>query len=561
MSYLVMARKWRPLQFEDVVAQSHITTTLMNAIKNDRLASAYLFSGPRGVGKTTTARVLAKAINCENGPTPTPCNKCSICQEITESRSFEVLEIDGASNRGIDEIRNLRANLKYGVSKGKYKIYIIDEVHMLTTEAFNALLKSLEEPPPNVLFIFATTESHKVPATILSRCQKYDFRRIPLQEIVEQLRKICSAEKIEVDKESLYLIANKSEGSMRDSQSLLDQVVAFCGQNVNKEQLSELLGIIDQELFFKCSDCIANKTIPEALQLVEAIYEQGYDIGEFLNELTGHLRNILVVKATGKTDLLEGLDSFGPRYKEIVQSFSETDLLRLIQLSSEAANQVKHSFNAKMILEMTLVKMIKMDSTVELDQLLSQIDKLQTGSPPGADTASKSVRKPESSGNGSGLSAIKEVKSLIQEVEPVEKAEPEKMESAVEAASLGKVQERWSSIIDKVKLKKIHLGSFLTEGFPTNLQEGTLEISFGKENGFHINTINQSKQLIQEVILDQTGFQVAIHCRKNESEEFREILAKHRPEFQAAPASNDDNELKIPIIKKVIEMFDGEIVR
>jgi len=229
MSYVVLARKWRPMKFEKVVAQSHVTTTLSNAIKNDRLASAYLFSGPRGIGKTTTARIFAKAINCDKGPTPTPCNECSSCTEITGSRSLDVFEIDGASNRGIDEVRNLRENLRYAATQGKYKIYIIDEVHMLTTEAFNALLKTLEEPPAKVLFIFATTEPHKVPATILSRCQRYDFRRIPLNEIVQQLQNICTSEKINIDEKSLFLIARKSDGSLRDSQSLLFRLINYFG--------------------------------------------------------------------------------------------------------------------------------------------------------------------------------------------------------------------------------------------------------------------------------------------------------------------------------------------
>jgi DNA polymerase-3 subunit gamma/tau len=559
MSYLVLARKWRPLQFEDVVAQDHVTTTLMNAIKNERLASAYLFAGPRGVGKTTTARIFAKAINCENGLTPTPCNQCSSCQEITESRSIEVFEIDGASNRGIDEVRNLRENLRYAAPKGKYKIYIIDEVHMLTTEAFNALLKSLEEPPPKVLFIFATTEAHKVPATILSRCQRYDFRRMPQQEIVEQLQKICAEEKVEIDDESLYLLAKKSEGSMRDSQSLLDQVISFCGQKVKSEELTDLLGIIDQELFFNCTDCLVNRNIEQALTLVETIYDQGHDLGDFLNGLTEHFRNILVVKATSKTDLLEGAETYASRYQEVGDSFSETDLLRLVNLSSEAAIQIKHSFNPKMILEMTLVKMIKMDKSVELDQLIDQIKGLES-----TPTASRQEPKPEppapENAARTSVAMIKEVKGVFKEPPAEQTAKPITNGSAAVAVSLSKVKDKWTDIIDEVRIKKIHLGSFLTEGYPTKIQDGFLEISFGKENGFHINTINQNKVLIQDVIRDQTGFGLSILCKKNEGEDFREIIAKHRP-VSEPKATEAEPSLQVPIIKKVIEMFDGEIVR
>ncbi len=261
MGYLVIARKWRPKQFEEVVGQEHITLTLQNAIKKDRVASAYLFSGPRGVGKTTTARILAKALNCEKGPTPQPCDSCTPCQEIAEGHSIDVLEIDGASNRGIDEVRSLRESTRYTPSNLRYKIYIIDEVHMLTTEAFNALLKTLEEPPPHVVFIFATTEANKVPATILSRCQRFDFRRIPQEKIVEQLKKICDQETIQIDDQALYLIARKSEGCMRDSQSLLDQVLSFSDHTVSKDDVISLLGIIQHDEFFTISEAIARKAI------------------------------------------------------------------------------------------------------------------------------------------------------------------------------------------------------------------------------------------------------------------------------------------------------------
>lgn len=553
MSYVVLARKWRPMIFEDVIAQDHVTTTLKNAISNNRLASAYLFSGPRGIGKTTTARILAKAINCQEGPTPTPCNQCSSCKEITESRSLDVFEIDGASNRGIDEVRNLRENLRYAPTKGKYKIYIIDEVHMLTTEAFNALLKTLEEPPTRVLFIFATTEPHKVPATILSRCQRYDFRRIPLGVIVQQLQQICEAENITIDEQSLVTIAKKSEGSMRDSQSLLDQIVSFCGQNVNIKDVSELLGIINQELFFDCTDCISKRDVAAGLELVDKIFAQGYDLGDFLNGLSEHFRNLLVVRATNETTLLEGLDSYGSKYKEVAKSYSETDLLRFIQLTSETSYHIKRTPNPKLILEMLIVKLIKMESSLELGEILTSINKLKNNPSTKTDlVAIKQVNNPQKDTHSERHTAKNELNSKEKD-----------LSTAPDEPSLESIKNRWSDIVEEVRTKKIHLGSFLNEGYPTALEDGILEISFGKENGFHIDTINQNRRLIENVIFNQTGLKLRIQCKKNESEEFKQILMRHKPEknLQKQVQVVEEDSAKIPIVKKIIEIFDGEIVR
>jgi len=595
MSYVVLARKWRPMKFEEVVSQDHVSTTLKNAIENDRLASAYIFSGPRGVGKTTTARIFAKAINCDNGLTSSPCNTCVTCSEITASRNLDVFEIDGASNRGIDEVRNLRENLRYAASKGKHKIYIIDEVHMLTTEAFNALLKTLEEPPSRVLFIFATTEFHKVPATILSRCQRYDFRRIPTSEIADKLRLICDAEKIKIDDESLFLLARKADGSLRDSQSLLDQVISFCGAEVKFSELTDLLGVINFELFFECSDIIAEKNVGQGLHLVEKIFTHGYDMAEFLSGLAEHFRNMLIVKATGETTLIEGLDAYNERYKKAIDLFSETDLLRQIQMATESAYQVKRSTNPRLHLEMAVIKMIKMDKSVELGELLASLKSPGGGAVPamtlpsseGKLDADKTPPVKASKASTSGLVTVKQIKNTIQDEQPEDvsseqqnnslskvndESEPSPVSSEEEAVALEKIKSEWNKIVDDVKQKKIHLGSFLNEGFPTALSNNTLEISFGKNSGFHLNIVEQNKSIVKEVIGLITGFNLAVQCHKNESETFPKVLDKKpieappvlnsppEVEVKSGHESNDYDALQIPVIRKVIDIFDGELV-
>jgi DNA polymerase-3 subunit gamma/tau len=305
MSYEVFARKYRPKTFEDMIGQKPIVQTLQNAIRADRVAQAYLFSGMRGVGKTTAARILAKALNCQSGPTPTPCNVCEFCREIMEDRSLDVLEIDGASNRGIDDIRALRDAVKYKAMRGRYKIIIIDEVHQVTGPAFNALLKTLEEPPDNTIFIFATTEFHKVPPTIVSRCQHFEFKKVAQGKIINHLQMIATKEEITISPSGLALIANASEGSIRDALSLLDQAVAFCGNAVADGDLKEILGTINTDLLFEFSTAIFDERADRIFGLVEKVMDSGYDLRPFYKELVHHFRNLLLVSTIEKPgDLL-----------------------------------------------------------------------------------------------------------------------------------------------------------------------------------------------------------------------------------------------------------------
>ena len=377
MSYVVIARRWRPQQFDEIIAQEHVSKTLSNAIANNRIAHAYIFTGPRGIGKTTTARILAKALNCEKGPTPTPCNECSACLAITQGNSLDVLEIDGASNRGIDEIRNLRENIRFTPTMGKYRIYIIDEVHMLTKEAFNALLKTLEEPPSHALFIFATTEIHKVPSTILSRCQRFDFKRIPIKTIMGHLKHICDTDKIKAEEDALLQIAKKADGSMRDSQSILDQIISFSGDSIKFEDVAQALGVIHQDLYFKISDLILEKNLKEIILQTQEIFNSGYDLTEFLLGLEEHFRNILITISTGSTELIETSENYFKRYEEIAPKFNENDLIAILKIISDTTFSVKTSQQPHLKFELGLIKIAKLPSSKDIESLLDKLDLLK----------------------------------------------------------------------------------------------------------------------------------------------------------------------------------------
>lgn len=381
--YLVTARKYRPALFHEVVAQEHVTDTLKNAIRLDRLAHAYLFSGPRGVGKTTAARILAKAINCttplaERTDQAEPCRQCNSCRAFEEGRSLSIFEIDAASNNKVEDIRDLRETVRVPPQGSRKKVYIIDEVHMLSTAAFNALLKTLEEPPPYVLFIFATTEPHKVLPTILSRCQRFDFRRIPVPNIVSHLHEICSTESITADEESLLLIARKGDGALRDALSAFDQAVSLCGTNLQYAELSQALRVVDVDLFFEVTRHVQDRSSAGMLRLVDHIVTSGYDLQEFLVGLADHLRNILVALTMSDTALIEAAEATRQRYTETSHHFTESTLLRLLMIVDEAEESIKSSSHPRMKLEMALLKMASLAHAVDLREALQKLDQLET---------------------------------------------------------------------------------------------------------------------------------------------------------------------------------------
>ena len=374
MGYQVTARKWRPQKFEDVVGQEHITATLKNAIKNNRIAHAYIFTGPRGVGKTTTARILAKALNCENPKDFEPCNQCAMCKSINDSQTLDIIEIDGASNRGIDEIRTLRESVKYAPTRGRYKIYIIDEVHMLTKESFNAFLKTLEEPPAHTIFVFATTDIHKVPLTIISRCQRFDFRRIQLDTIKLQLSKIANEEKVSIDDKTLTLIAKKADGALRDAQSLFDQVISFCGEKIDSDTVSQMLNLIDEELFFNISDAVLEKDFNIVFETTEKIYQNGWDFIDFTDGLLEHFRNILSVILTERTELVETAEVYRIKYANYIQTFSKGDLLRILNYLTRLQQELRYSNNQKLKIEIALTNLVALEKSATLSDIISGLE-------------------------------------------------------------------------------------------------------------------------------------------------------------------------------------------
>jgi len=377
MTYQVLARKWRPQVFQDVVGQEHVAQTLMNAIKSGRLAHAYLFSGPRGVGKTSVARIFAKAINCDQGEPGVPCNRCRSCIEITDGSSVDVQEIDGASNRGIDEIRELRESIKYMPSSSKYRIYVIDEVHMLTLPAFNALLKTLEEPPPHVKFIFATTESHKVPVTILSRCQRYDFKRIPAADIVAHLKNIATEEGVDITASGLGIIAREAEGSMRDAQSLLDQVISFSGKAVQDRDITDILGIIDRDVIFDSSAAILDNAPERCIEIVEKIYQYGYDVKEFYRALMEQFRNLLITLIAPQNDLMDVSDTDRNELQRQAELFGKEKLHLLLSFLINREEDLRFTSHPRLILETAMVRLCTLGDVLSFDELLKRVSALE----------------------------------------------------------------------------------------------------------------------------------------------------------------------------------------
>ncbi|MBM3289524.1 MAG: DNA polymerase III subunit gamma/tau, partial [Candidatus Hydrogenedentes bacterium] len=367
--YLVLARKWRPQRFEDVVGQEHITRTIQNAITSGRIGHAFLFIGSRGIGKTTTARVLAKALNCEKakGPTPAPCGACDNCKTIAAGTNIDVLEIDGASNNSVEDVRQIRENVRLVPSRSRYKIYVIDEVHQLSQSAFNALLKTLEEPPEHAVFILATTEAHKVPATIVSRCQRYDFRRVGMDRLIALLRQILDEEKIECSDEALYAIARAADGGIRDAESILEQVISYCGKSISFKDVFDVLGLVDWKQLERVCTALLDKDVAELLKVVDDVVASGKDLSQFVQDILQYFRNLLVCKTADPKALLALPGEEIAAMQKMAERFTLTNLIRLVEQFAELAKDFDSQLAQRIALESLLIRLSKVSVEVSVD--------------------------------------------------------------------------------------------------------------------------------------------------------------------------------------------------
>jgi len=548
MSYEVLARKWRPQQFADVVGQEHVTRTLTNAIESGRVAHAYIFIGSRGIGKTTSARILAKALNCEKGPTPYPCDVCSSCLEIMAGNNLDVIEIDGASNNNVDQIRDLRNNACYLPTQGPYKIYIIDEVHMLSTSAFNALLKILEEPPPHVKFIFATTEAHKVLPTILSRCQRFDLRRISVQDIVNRLQKGCKEEGIEISEDALFAIARGAEGGLRDAESALDQIISFQGKSIEEKDVLSVFGLVSRQILEDLATAVLQSDVPKIIQIIAEIDHSGKDFQRIVMELMEQFRNLLVILYDGKaSSSLELLPAQVEFYEQQAKQTDPGRVLRIIDALIETDARMRYALSKKTLLETGLIRCSRAAETVTLNALLKQVVELKKNVRPNP------VTVPEKQ--------IQPVEEILQP--PSDLPEQKKKRSFDEEIKL--LENQWRDVIDYMSKVDTLSRRYFIDTVPLRIEETVLVIGIDPEfvsekAAFEAPRIYKTLSRIVERKLDR---KVRIDFESLTSETKKVLPADH---LVAEKKESSDEELsgvqkwyKNPVVKEVVEAFNGAI--
>ncbi len=543
MSYLVLARKWRPQNFEDIVSQEFVTQSLKNAVSTGKIAHAFIFSGPRGVGKTSTARILAKALNCRNGPTAEPCSECVFCKEIAEGKSLDVIEIDAASHTGVNDVREIIENVKYLPSSGKYKIYIIDEAHMLSQSAFNALLKTLEEPPPHVLFILATTEAHKIPVTILSRCQRYEFKKVPVDKIKESLASITGKENISVGEETLYTVAQEADGSMRDALSLMDQLLATFGSEIAHDDAIRILGVLDRTLLRSALEGILDKNPKNCIETLNRATEKGINPKRFAEDLLRTLRYTLLLKTCGKESVTELSDEDKNEIMEIASGESVETLESLFNLMLEGAENIHRSFYPQMALEFILIKLSTLERTVPIESIIKRLESLsgsiKTGNEPGA-------RLDEPRGDYRGKQSAAEDKPA---------AAPRVSEDRTPVNKPKTGTGDLASVLKFIKSRNAIMGTRLEQANDISVEGNSFRIVFG--NPLHTSHFRKSetqaelKEYLKECYSGDVSIEIA-----------EDIQA---PAGEAGGGKNDrsENKKKIqndPALKEAIEIFGGRVV-
>jgi DNA polymerase-3 subunit gamma/tau len=539
MSYLVLARKHRPQTFEEVVGQVHVTQTLKNAIQTDRVAHALLLTGPRGIGKTSVARILAKAMNCEKGPTPTPCNVCTSCREITDGIAVDVFEIDGASNRGINEIRELRENIKYMPGHSRYKIYIIDEVHMLTAEAFNALLKTLEEPPAHVLFIFATTQARKIPVTILSRCQRHDFRRIGLEDILKHLKDICQGTSFEISDDSLRVLTREADGSMRDALSLLDQVMAYSEKAATDDQILDILGAVDRKVIFDLSSALLAHDLVKALNLLDGVYNYGHDLKRLSMQMVEHFRNLLIVKMDhAATHLVDVPAHELTLMEQQVKNISLESLNQVFTTLFQAEAGIRFSPQPKLALEMLFIKLAQLKPVVSFDEIIKKLGHLAKEVP-----------------TGHGITEVREVRQGLQPEAPP--ATELTTESEQEPESSENLAQTWQQLLGVFSERCPALVPNLEKATLTGIGKDFLEITV-TGNSFYTARLRDKKSIASlQKVCDQF-FKRNMKIKIVESEKGASQKSQHKESDRARRLKKEA--LSHPLVTDALEVFQGRVV-